>query len=73
MKKLIKKIIYRMELKRMDDIWHYMGGNCFGFFPPSFYYTHTNEEIDHIFNGEIKKLKELERQFETRFLDKVAR
>lgn len=31
-----------------------MGGLCFGLFPPSFYYTHTDEEIKLI----IEELRE---------------
>ena len=30
----------------MDDWWYYTGGNCWGLFPPSFYYMHTEEEIE---------------------------
>ena len=32
----------------MDDWWYYTGGNCWGLFPPSFYYTHTEEEVERI-------------------------
>ena len=52
MKKLItllRHLFYevkdRHRLKKMDDWWYFMGGNCFGLFPPSFYYTHSEEEI----------------------------
>lgn len=43
--KYIHKIRFSMKLRRMDEWWHFMGGGCFGLFPPSFYYTHTEEEI----------------------------
>lgn len=45
LKDLFHKIRFRNELRRMDTLWWLMGGNCFGIFPPSFYYTHTEEEI----------------------------
>ena len=37
-----------MKIKRIDDWWYYMGGSCWRLFPPSFYYTHTEEEIERI-------------------------
>lgn len=64
LKKLIQKIRFRIKLKRMDDMWYLTGGNCFGLFPPSFYYTHTQEEIDRITAEEIKKIRELLKEFE---------
>ncbi len=44
----------------MDLEWKLMGGLCFGLFPPSFYYTHTDEEIKLI----IEELREFLTQFE---------
>ena len=40
--------MFRIKLKQMDDWWYYTGGSCWGLFPPSFYYTHTEEEIERI-------------------------
>jgi hypothetical protein len=54
---LMHKIIFRMKLMILDDNWYYMGGNCFGLFPPSFYCTHTPEEIEHITAEKMAKLK----------------
>ena len=48
LKNIIYKIMFRIKLKQMDDCWYYKGGNCWGLFPPSFYYTHTEEEIERI-------------------------
>lgn len=44
----IDKIIFRIKLWEMDEWWYYTGGSCWGLFPPSFYYTHTEEEIERI-------------------------
>lgn len=48
LKNLIHKVWFRIKLWEMDDWWYYTGGSCFGLFPPSFYYTHSEEEIDRI-------------------------
>lgn len=48
-----------MKLKQMDDFWYFMGGNCFGLFPPSFYYTHTEEEIKRITDETMAELQAL--------------
>lgn len=46
LKNIIHNIMFRIKLKQMDDWWYYTGGNCWGLFPPSFYYMHTEEEIE---------------------------
>lgn len=64
LKELIHKIRFRLKLREMDEQWYLMGGNCFGLFPPSFYYTHTEEEIKRITAEEIAKLREIIDQLE---------
>lgn len=59
LKNLIHKIRFRMKLKQMDDRWYFMGGNCFDLFPPSFYYTHTEEEIKRITEETMAELQAL--------------
>ena len=44
----IDKIIFRIKLWEMDEWWYYTGGSCWGLFPPSFYYAHSEEEIERI-------------------------
>lgn len=44
----IDKIIFRIKLWEMDDWWYYTGASSWELFPPSFYYTHTEEEIERI-------------------------
>ena len=56
-KRICKKIKIYVKLKRMDERWYMLNGDCFGLFPPSFYYTHTEDEIKRITAAEIAKLK----------------
>lgn len=51
-------------MRRIDDIWREFGGNCFGLFPPSFYLTHTAEEINRRTKEELTKLKKLLCEYE---------
>ncbi len=44
----------------MDLEWKLMGVRWFSLFPPSFYYTHTDEEVKLI----IEELREFLMQFE---------
>lgn len=52
---LFYKIKFYRKLKKMDDWWYFMGGNCFELFPPSFYYTHSEEEIKRIRDETLAK------------------
>lgn len=55
----IQKIIFRRKLRQMDKRWYYMGGNSWGLFPPSFYYTHTEEEVERIAAETAAEIQEL--------------
>ena len=57
MRKWIRKLRYRAKLRRMDEMWRWMGGSCWGLFPPSFYLTHTPEEVQRRKKEELDKLK----------------
>lgn len=57
LKKKIQEIRFRAKLREMDDLWYFMGGNCFGLFPPSFYHTHTLEEIERITAETMEQLR----------------
>lgn len=50
----------------MDKWWSFMGGECFGLFPPSFYYTHTEEEIERISEETIARLCAMIEEHSTR-------
>lgn len=63
-KKLIDKIVFRIKLQHMDDMWYLLGGSCWGLFPPSFYYIHTEDEIKRIEEETIKKLYDMIEQLE---------
>lgn len=45
---VIYKIYFRIRLRHMDSEWYYWNETGFSLFPPSFYYTHTEEEIKRI-------------------------
>ncbi len=53
---IIGKIGFKIRLICMDA-WYYLNGSCFGLFPPSFYYTHTEEEIRSITDKTLKELR----------------
>lgn len=59
MKKLFKKIMFRIKLWYMDHLWRMSGESCFSLFPPSFYYTHTREEIERIKREEIAEIRKI--------------
>lgn len=52
----IKKILFRLKLIKMDLIWDLDCHSCFNLFPPSFYYTHTEEEVERITDEMQRKL-----------------
>lgn len=56
-KKIIERIKFKVKLKKLDNRWYDMGGDSYGLFPPSFYYTHTKEEIERMRDEKIKELK----------------
>ena len=57
-REMIRKTVFRMKLREMDRMWEFMGGSCWGLFPPSFYYTHTEEEIERIKKETIERLQQ---------------
>lgn len=57
LKKIKRKVMFKIKLWEMDRLWELMGGSCWGLFPPSFYYTHTEEEIERITKETIESCK----------------
>ena len=55
LKKIKRKVMFRL--------WELMGGSCWGLFPPSFYYTHTEEEIERITKETIESCKKMLDEF----------
>lgn len=45
LRKIIEKIKLKIKLTKMDLKWKLVGVRWFSLFPPSFYYTHTDEEV----------------------------
>ncbi len=57
--KKIKKILFRIKLWRIDDWWYYTEASSWELFPPSFYYTHTEEEIERITAETVERIQKL--------------
>ncbi|MBP3204994.1 MAG: hypothetical protein J6M66_06195 [Lachnospiraceae bacterium] len=64
LRKMIKKIIFRIKLIHMDSRWRFYGGSSYDLFPPSFYYTHTEEEIKRITAKELAALHQMIEEFQ---------
>ncbi len=62
LKKWKQSVLFK-RLREMDNLWLFMGGSCWGLFPPSFYYTHTEEEIEQITNETLERIKKLIDEF----------
>ena len=63
LKKMIDKVTFKIKLREMDSLWELMGGSCWGLFPPSFYYTHTKEEIEQITKETIESYQKMIDEF----------
>lgn len=63
LKKMIDKVTFQIKLREMDSLWELMGGSCWGLFPPSFYCTHTKEEIEQITKETIESCKKMIDEF----------
>lgn len=61
-KKWYKQYNFKRKCKDIDNSWWLFGGACFGGYPPSFYLTHTPEEIERIKKEDIEKTKEILKQ-----------
>lgn len=59
MKHMIKKILFKMKLREMDNRWYSSGKSGWSLFPPSFYYTHTEEEIKRITAETIERIRKI--------------
>lgn len=70
MRRLFEKILFRIKLWDMDRQWRMMGGNCFALFPPSFYYTHTPEEVERITREEIAEIRKILDEYKERNIGK---
>ena len=43
----------------MDEWWYYTGASSWELFPPSFYYTHSREEIKRITAETVERIQKL--------------
>ena len=58
LKKLFYQAVFRIILWDMDSWWRYLRLQEHEIFPPSFYFTHTQEEIKKITREEIKFIRD---------------
>ncbi len=63
---------FRRRMRSMDEQWYLTGGNCFGLFPPSFYYRHTEEEAEQIVLRELDKLRKIAAGLEDKVPEKQS-
>lgn len=59
MKSIIRKMQFKHKLRCLDARHYLFGGICFSLFPPSFYHTHTPEEIENVINREMERLQQM--------------
>ncbi len=59
LQKRVQKIIFQIKLQRMNGWWHYTRACSWELFPPSFYYTHTKEEIERITAETVGRIQKL--------------
>lgn len=57
--KPVKIILFKIKLLDMDEQWYLSWEPCWSLFPPSFYYTHTEEEIERITAETIERIRKL--------------
>lgn len=72
LKKSVKNFLFRLKLKRMDAQWHFYGGSSYDVIPPSYYYTHTPEEIEQIRSREIEDLKKMLDEYDAKYLNRKS-
>ena len=63
LKKETHEVMFQIKLWKMDSWWGFIGGSCWRLFPPSFYYTHTEEEIEQITKETVERLTKIIDQF----------
>lgn len=56
LEKLCEKVKFERKMRKMDELWYFMGGDCFGLFPPSFYHRHSEEEARQTARETLAKL-----------------
>lgn len=58
-REIIQKIVHQIKLWQMDKKWYYTGASSWKLFPPSFYYTHSEEEARRITAEAVGRIQEL--------------
>ncbi len=58
-KRITDRIVFHIKLLEMDLWFYFLGISGWALFPPSFYYTHTEEEIECIKEELETKLRKI--------------
>ena len=58
-KKKLAKMSLEQKCEYLDNIWELTGGYSWTLFLPSFYLTHTKEEVEKATNEEARKIQEV--------------
>lgn len=58
-KKIYKRLTYKSYLRRLDSDYYCSGATCWSLFPPSFYLTHTPEEVEKAKRETLDELKKM--------------
>ncbi len=56
---ILKNVANKIQLFGMDCVWYLKGGDMYEFLPPSFCYTHSEEEIEKRNDEIVKSLEDL--------------
>lgn len=59
LKRMTHKILFKIKLWEMDSWWEFIGGSCWQLFPPSFFYTHSEEEIEVIIEETVERISRM--------------
>lgn len=63
MKQEIHNLFVRWSMESEDDFWNIYGQSD-GMYPPSFYATHTEDEIQEIYRQDIDRLRQMAQKYD---------
>ena len=61
------KIYFRIRLRHIDSEWYYWNDTGFSLFPPSFYYTHSEDEIERTTEETLAELRTMLSEYDEKY------